>query len=63
MTTSISREAVWNYKKYVLTTKIEIGVAKIVFPCFYIFAFCSLTDEQNIYRVDTYIWEKCAEKN
>ena len=24
--------------------KSEIGVEKITFPCFYIFAFCSLTD-------------------
>ncbi len=43
--------------------KIEMGVEKIVFPCFYNFAFCSLTDEQNIYRIDADILKECAKKN
>ena len=63
MTTSISSEAVWNYKKYAWTTEnLDWGGREIAFPCFYIVAFCSQTDGQNIYRIDAYIWEECAEK-
>ena len=35
MTTAISSEAVWNYKNYVWTKKIEIFVEKIALSCFY----------------------------
>ncbi len=54
MTTSISSEAVWNYKKYVWNTgNWNGGREKCIFS-FYIFVFCSLTDGQNIYRIDAY---------
>ncbi len=46
MTTSMSSEAVWNYKKYVWTTEnLNVG-REIAFPCFYISAVCSLIDRQ-----------------
>ena len=40
----------------------QLGAEKIAFPCFYIFVSYSLTDRQNIYRIDAYIREECAEK-
>ena len=45
---NISSEAVWNYKNYV--QKIEIGVEKITFPCFYILPFVAWpTDRRTKY--------------
>ena len=39
-------------------------VEKMAFPCFYIFAFYSLTVRQTDknYRIDAYIYEECLEK-
>ncbi len=51
MTTSISSVAVLIIRNMYAQQKIEIWVEKIAFPYFYIFAFCSLTDGQNIYRI------------
>ncbi len=53
MTTFISSEAVWNYKKYIWTTENWNGGRDDR-----ICAFCSLTDGQNIYRIDAHIREK-----
>ncbi len=33
----------------------QLLAEKIAFPYFYIAAFCSLTDGQNIYRIDTHL--------
>ena len=45
--------------------KIEIRVEKIAFPCFYIFAFCSMTDRptDEIYIEDIYERNIQREKN
>ena len=40
-------------------------VEKMASPCFYIFAFCSLTNRQNIYIIDAYTFMrgKFTDKN
>ena len=40
-----------------------MGVEKITFQYFfYIFAFCSLTDRQNIYRINNHMLEESTQK-
>ena len=65
MTTSVSSEAVSNYKKYAWTIENLNGGRENCISMFFTFVLLDpdrQADGQNVCRIDAYIWEECVEK-